>query len=62
MWGAAAPRRAREGAGAAGLEMEGGLGGSVSEWRERKGRGKGEGGLAEEGAAAEDQRQRSGRR
>ena len=56
MWGAAAPRRAREGAGAVGLEMEGGLGDSVSERRE--------GGLAEEGTAAgaEDQRQRSGRR
>ena len=54
MWGAAAPRRACEGAGAAGLEVEGGLGGSVSGRR-------GEGGLAEEGAA-EDQRQRSGRR
>ena len=60
MWGAAAPRRAREGVGAAGLEMEGGLGGLVSGWRE--GRGRGEGGLAEEGTAAEDQRQRSGRR
>ena len=54
MWGAAAPRRACEGAGAVGLEMGGGLEGSASERRE--------GGLAEGAAAAEDQRQRSGRR